>query len=176
MSEKGCTHIYHGDGKGKTTCGMGLCCRAAGAGKRVLIYQFMKDGNGNERRVLEQFPNVSFANAARKVCFSFEMSETRRNEEKRYYADEFARVKDRVRDEGVDVLFLDEILYAVSSGLFDETELIHYLDEKPEGLEVILTGRDPSAEVKSRADYISEIRKEKHPFDRGLTARDGIER
>ena len=58
--QTGCVHIYCGDGKGKTTCGMGLCTRAAGYGYRVLIYQFMKDNSTSERKVLLLSPNVTF--------------------------------------------------------------------------------------------------------------------
>ena len=75
-----------------------------------------------------------------------------------------------------DVLFLDEIVYTIRAGLFDEAMLIDFLRNKPEHLEVILTGRDPSPRLIELADYVSEIRKVKHPFDRGLPARRGIER
>ncbi len=176
MYRKGLIHIYCGDGKGKTTCGMGLCCRAAGAGRRVLIYQFMKDGRGNERKVLERLPNVTFANEERGIRFSFQLDEEEKKAEKARYLREFADITDMVRRGKYDVLFLDEILYAIASGLMDEQVLTEYLDQKPEGLEVILTGRNPSDAIKSRADYISEIRKEKHPYDRGISAREGIER
>ncbi len=173
---KGLIHIYHGDGKGKTTCGMGLCCRAAGAGKRVLIYQFMKDGEANERNVLEQIPGITYANERRRVLFSFQMSDAQKREEQERYRSDFLSVISEANGDGYDVLFLDEVLYAIESGLLEERELTEFLDQKPEGLEVILTGRNPSDEVRQRADYISEIRKEKHPYDRGILARDGIER
>ncbi len=176
METRGLIHIYHGDGKGKTTCGMGLCCRAAGAGRRVLIYQFMKDGDGNERRILEQIPNVTFANERRKVTFSFQMNEEQKKAEQDRYRREFAGVVDCAMKGECDVLFLDEILYAIHSGLLEEEELTSFLDRKPEALEVILTGRDPSEAVRERADYISEIRKEKHPYDCKIAARNGIER
>ncbi len=176
MQNKGYIHIYHGDGKGKTTCGMGLCCRAAGNGRRILIYQFMKDGDGNERKILESLPNVTFANERRPVLFSFQMNEAQRRSEKERYRGEFFRVADEAGSGAYDVLFLDEILYAITAGLLDEKVLTDFLDHRPEGLEVILTGRNPSDELRKRADYISEIRKEKHPYDTGLMARDGIER
>ena len=72
-------------------------------------------------------------------------------------------------------VFLDEVLYAISCDLLPESVLTRFLDAKPEGLEVILTGNDPSEEVRKRADYVSRIVKEKHPYDRGLHARSGIE-
>lgn len=169
-------HVYHGDGKGKTTCGMGLCCRAAGAGMRVLIYQFMKDGQGNERLILESSPNVTFANEKREVCFSFRMSGAQKEQERERLRREAGMVFRKAREESCDVLFLDEILYAISAGLLEETILTDFLDSRPDGLEVILTGRDPSEAVLKRADYVSLISKQKHPFDRGVSARDGIEK
>lgn len=175
MREKGLVHIYCGDGKGKTTLAMGLCLRAAGAGRKVLIYQFMKDGSSHERRILEKLPNVSFEGETKSVSFSFRMSEAQKQKERERYLTQAKLVFGHAGSTGADVLLLDEVLYAVSCGLFPEEELIRFLDHRPEQLEVILTGRDPSEAVRARADYISRIVKVKHPFDRGITAREGIE-
>ena len=176
MKGKGLIHVYCGDGKGKTTCAMGLCLRAAGAGFRVLIYQYMKDGTAGERRILETAQNVTFANEVREVSFSFRMSGGQKIREMERYRMETMQVLERARRELFDVLLLDEALYAVSCGLLEESVLTEFLDGKPEGLEVILTGRDPSGAILDRADYVSRIAKEKHPFDRGIPARDGIEK
>lgn len=176
MGQKGLVHVYYGDGKGKTTCAMGLCVRAAGAGMRVLIYQFMKDGLGNERSILEALPNVRFANQSRKVKFSFRMDEEEKRLEREFCEREFERIMACLQQENVDVLLLDEVLYAVSCGFLPEQALTGFLDGKPECLEVILTGREASEAVIMRADYVSRICKEKHPYDRGIVARNGIER
>ena len=175
MTETGLIHVYYGDGKGKTTCGMGLCCRAAGAGLRVLIFQFMKDGRGNERQFLEKDPNIVFAGNRRSVCFSFQMSEAMKKEERSRYLAQMQQVFERVQNQQADVLVLDEVLYAISCGLFPEEMLTDFLDHRPDGLEVILTGREASKEVLNRADYVSRIVKEKHPYDEGIAAREGIE-
>ena len=172
----GLIHVYSGDGKGKTTAGMGLCVRAAGAGYRVLICQFMKDGSSSERKAMEHIPGITFVGAREKVSFSFRMSEEEKKAER-----EFCRrlLEDTVRtvSEGhYDVLFLDEILYAVRAGFLEESELVSFLEHKPDDLEVILTGRDPGRRVLELCDYHSEICKRKHPFDRQQGARDGIER
>ena len=82
----------------------------------------------------------------------------------------------KAQEENYDVLFLDEIIYTIRAGLFDEELLIRWLREKPEHLEVILTGQDPGEELTACADYVSELKKIRHPFDRGLAARDGIEK
>ena len=156
--QTGCVHIYCGDGKGKTTYGMGLCTRAAGYGYRVLIYQFMKDNSTSERKVLLLSPNVTFVPGQDKIKFSFLMTPEEKAEQKRYYEEQFQKVTEKAVQEEYDVLFLD------------------FLDHKPEKLEVILTGQGPSEALIERADYVSELKKIKHPFDKGLAARDGIER
>lgn len=174
--QTGYIHIYCGDGKGKTTCGMGLCTRAAGYGYRVLIYQFMKDNKTSERRVLEALDNVTFIDGLESEKFSFQMTPEEKAERKSYYESQFKSVTKLAETDNYDVLFLDEIIYTIRAGLFDETILLHYLEQKPAHLEVILTGQNPSNALIDAADYVSNIQKQKHPFDRGLPARKGIER
>ncbi len=179
MTEKsntGLIHIYCGDGKGKTTTGMGLCARAAGYGRRVLIYQFMKDNSTSERRVLGLSENITLMDGLPQEKFSFQMTPEEKEERRAYYAAQFRAVIEKAREEHYDVLFLDEIIYTIRAGLFDEALLLAFLKEKPASLEVILTGQEPSQALIETADYVSEIRKVKHPFDRGVPARDGIER
>ena len=78
--------------------------------------------------------------------------------------------------EEYDVLFMDELVYTIRAGLFDEALLLDFLKKRPARLEVILTGRDPSPALIDACDYVSEICKVKHPFDQGLPARRGIEK
>ena len=172
----GLVHIYSGDGKGKTTAGMGLCVRAAGAGYRVLICHFMKDGSSSERRAMEHIPGITFVSARDRVSFSFRMSEEEKRAERDFCRRLLADTISTASAEHYDVLFLDEVLYAVRAGFLEESELISFLEHKPGNLEVILTGRDPGARLLELCDYHSEICKRKHPFDRQQGARDGIER
>ena len=129
--QTGCVHIYCGDGKGKTTCGMGLCTRAAGYGYRVLIYQFMKDNSTSERKVLLLSPNVTFVPGQDKIKFSFLMTPEEKAEQKRYYEEQFQKVTEKAVQEEYDVLFLDELVYTIGSKLFDEQLLLDFLDHKP---------------------------------------------
>ena len=92
------------------------------------------------------------------------------------WVEQFQKVTEKAVQEEYDVLFLDELVYTIGSKLFDEQLLLDFLDHKPEKLEVILTGQGPSEALIERADYVSELKKIKHPFDKGLAARDGIER
>lgn len=172
----GFIHIYCGNGKGKTTTGMGLCARAAGYGYRVLIYQFMKDNSTSERKLLELSPNITFIDGLASEKFSFQMTDAEKAERKRYYQEQFQRITRKAAEENYDVLFLDELIYTIGAGLFDEDLLVNYLEHKPEHLEVILTGQNPGSRLVEKADYVSEIRKIKHPFDQGLAARPGIEK
>lgn len=174
--DTGCIHIYCGDGKGKTTTGMGLCTRAAGFGYRVLIYQFMKNNKTSERKVLEDVSNITFVDGLEHEKFSSRMTPEEKVERKKYYEEQFRRVTEKAEREGYEVLFCDELIYAIRAGLFDENLLLDYLKNKPEHLEVILTGQNPSERLIELADYVSEIHKVKHPFDRGIPARKGIER
>ena len=172
----GLVHIYCGDGKGKTTAGIGQCVRAAGYGYRVLIYQFMKDNSSSERNALRLIPGITLIDGPEQVQFSFRMTEEEKEERRRFYRQELSRIARLAAEQETDVLFLDEAIYAVRCGLLDEDSLIRFLETRPDRLEVILTGRDPGEKLCACADYISEIRKVRHPFDQGQPARSGIER
>ncbi len=188
--------IYWGEGKGKTTAAAGLAVRAAGHGIPVFFLQFMKDGSSGEVAALRNLPGVRVRYAERFFGFYRSMNEEQRAEMKKQYQEMLSQTVEEVQqeisrtggagltgwEEGKSaedrvccVLILDEVLHACNKGLLDEKELLDLLDRCPDKLEVVLTGRDPSAEIKKRADYISEIRKERHPYDRGIMARKGIE-
>lgn len=171
----GLIHIYCGDGKGKTTTGMGLSARAAGYGLRVLIYQFMKDNSTSERKVLKLSENITILDGLPQEKFSFRMTPEEKEERKTYYENQLRAVTRKAAEEDYDVLFLDEVIYTIRAGLLDEALLLDFLKNKPPYLEVILTGQDPSPELLGMADYVSEIRKIRHPFDQGVRARGGIE-
>lgn len=172
----GLVHIYCGDGKGKTTCGMGLCCRAAGAGLRVVICQFMKDNSTSERRILAGLDEVTWIPGKSEEKFSFQMTEEEKAERRVFYREQLQGAFQTAAMLPAQVLFLDEVIYTVAAGLLDEQALLECLDERPDDLEVILTGQGPSPELLARADYVTEMKKIRHPFDHKQKARKGIER
>lgn len=174
--ETGCIHVYYGDGKGKTTTGMGLILRAAGYGYRVLLYQFMKDNKTSERKILERVENITMLDGLEQEKFSFQMTPEEKEGRKRFYGEQFWKVTKLAVSEDYDVLFMDEIIYAISAGLLEEELVLDFLKTKPKKLEVLLTGNYPGEEILKLADYVSEIKKVKHPFDRGVRARRGIEK
>jgi cob(I)alamin adenosyltransferase len=166
-------HIYCGDGKGKTTCAMGLAVRAAGHGRRVVVAQFLKGDNSGERAVLEALPNVTCLPVPQTIKFVFAMDDEEKTQAHAQMTAAFARAAALGRES--DLLVLDELCGAISTGMVPLEQVLAFLDSCPETLEVVITGRDPAEELQERADYITEMKKIKHPFDRGINGREGIE-
>ncbi len=169
--------IYCGDGKGKTTAAVGLAVRAAGHNIRVLFIQFMKGGSSGEISVLKNIPNISVFYTPVFYGFVKNMSDDEKAEMLGHYTELLKKAECEIKEAGNEkiVLILDEVIHACNFDLLDENELIKIMDNIGESTELVLTGRNPSEELVKRADYISEIKKIKHPFDRGITAREGIE-
>lgn len=174
-------HIYCGDGKGKTTAAMGLALRAAGRGKRVVIAQFLKGADSGERYALAHVPGVELLPVPERVTFSFRMNEAERREAAQRFLDLCAQCRERVRSGAAELLVLDEVCAAVNTKLLPLSDLLALLDEVPEPCEgcgpceVVLTGRDPAPELRERADYLTEMRCLRHPYERGVAARPGVE-
>lgn len=171
---QGLIHLYCGDGKGKTTAAVGLSVRAAGAGKRVLFAQFLKDGSSSELNILRALQNVEVACCEQNFGLFRSMDEQTKAAARLTYS---ALLEDVMRKsaDGVDLLVLDEAVAACNHGLIEEATLIDFLRRRLETLEVVLTGRNPSQHLLDAADYVTEMRKCKHPFDRGIAARRGVE-
>lgn len=168
-------HIYTGEGKGKTSAAMGLALRFSNTGKKVLIAQFLKDGTSGEICVLKRLDNIEVISCEEKLKFTFQMTEEERKQAKTVTESYFRTITEKTKKEQVSLLVLDEIMAAISSGLLSESEVIDFLNTKPEGLEVVLTGRNPSEKMLKIADYVTEMKKIRHPYDKGIFAREGIE-
>lgn len=173
--EHGMVHIYCGDGKGKTTAALGLALRAAGRKKKVLMARFLKHDDSGEVLALKEVPGI-ILKPCRK-CFGFvsQMTEKEKEEAKEYYGELFRDTWREAAEEGYDLVILDEIMAACRYGFVPKEALMGAIKGRPGGLEVVLTGRDPSEELVRLADYVSEICKKKHPYDRGVKAREGVE-
>lgn len=172
---RGCIHIYCGEGKGKTSAALGLAVRAAGRGLKVLVVRFLKSEDSGEVPVLRHIPGIEVVPCDRTFGFVFRMTEEQKKEAAAYYQKRLENACREAVQSSYDVLVLDELMASCRYGMVDETEVIRFLREKPEKLEVIMTGRDPSKELLELADYVSEIRMVKHPFTKGIPARKGIE-
>lgn len=173
MTGTGRIHIYYGDGKGKTTAAVGQAVRAAGAGLQVLVFQFLKNNSSSERKILEQTENITCLPGREQIKFVSQMNGDEKAELRHYNT--------KALDEIVkfcspfDMLVLDEVLCAVQLGVLSEEKLISFLEHKPRGLEIVMTGHEISARMLGLADYATEMRKVRHPYDEGKLAREGIE-
>lgn len=170
-----CVHIYCGDGKGKTTAAIGLAVRAAGCHKKVLVTRFLKTDQSGEVMALCGLPDVTVMPCKRSFGFFSKMSEEQKKEAGIYYSKLLQTTLNRAVEERFDLLVLDEIMAVCNFGLVEEEKVLAFLASRPENMEVVLTGRDPSEKFVEMADYVSEIRKIKHPYDKGIRARKGIE-
>lgn len=175
MAERqGLVHIYYGDGKGKTTAAFGLAFRCAGWGKRAVIAQFLKSSPCGEVAAAERFPELTLLRSKAVRKFTFQMNEAEKAETAAECLALFRRAAALAEEQGARLLVLDEVIDA-ARGFLPLEALCAFLDRRPEGLEVVLTGRGPSQALLDRADYVTEMRKVKHPFDRGVAARRGVE-
>jgi len=174
---QGLIHIYTGDGKGKTTAALGLSIRAYGRGLKVALFQFLKGTDTGELRVLSMLDDGRYRIYRNQEITKFvkdmspaELQQTQASIQKLW---------DQAKKIGVagdcDLLILDEIMAVVSLGLIPLEKLVKWLQHKPESLEVVLTGRNAPEELIALADYVSEIKAIKHPYEKGVTARKGIE-
>ena len=157
-------HIYYGNGKGKTSSALGLALRATGAGKSVFFVSFLKDNSSSERNAKS---DIHFYKNPKGVKFLFNMSE---NEKAQYTL----WVKNALFDalsSGADVIVLDELLDVTTLLSEKEISSIAFEEEK----EYVITGHIKNDFLFEKADYITHFEKERHPFDKGISARKGIE-
>lgn len=168
--KKGLLHIYCGDGKGKTTAATGLAVRALGRGFKVCVIRLMKDNDSGELASLEKL-GAHIAPAPDSLKFVWLMTE----EEKDAYKARVRLMLSHAQGD-YDLIIIDEACSAVSTGMLELDSLLEIIDGRPRWQEMVLTGRDPCPELCERADYITEMKKIKHPYDSGIASRDGIER
>ena len=138
----GLVHIYCGDGKGKTTAAMGLAVRCAGWQERVLVAQLMKQDNSGERRILEQLPQVTLWQTYPSAKFSFRMTDAEKQAAAEWYTAQFRKIAETLQHGAYAMLVLDELLSCITCGFLPEQLVLDFLENRPEALEVVITGRD----------------------------------
>ncbi len=170
---KGLVQILTGDGKGKTTAALGTVIRALGRGLKVYIVVFMKgDYPYGEWNILSKLPNVSIAR------FGFRAFTDPANikpEEIEQAKQALAAARKAMLSGNYDLVILDEVNVAVAWKLVELDEVIKLIRDKPQNVELILTGRHADRELVKMADLVTEMLKIKHPYDEGMLAREGIE-
>ncbi len=168
-------HIYYGDGKGKTTAAIGLAVRAAGSRMKVLFVQFLKTEFSGERHTLSHTENISLTFCPIELNFTYNMSD----EEKAHAAIMFRKIFDdsvtKALTQKFDMIVLDEIFSAIEAGMISEGEVHDFVSNAPKNMEIVLTGHNPSERMLDLADYITEMKKIRHPYDKGVQARFGVE-
>lgn len=165
-------HLYYGDGKGKTTAAMGLALRAVGAGMKVGIVQFMKGYPYSEVSVLNTIKGISLVQTGRPDYIykgkhlDIDVQEAKRG---------LDAARDFAFENKFDMVILDEISVAIDYELISESDVLDFIDNRPEGLELVITGRYPSSSFFERADYITEMVSHRHPYEKGILSREGID-
>ena len=169
---KGLIQVYTGDGKGKTTAALGLALRAAGRNMKVLIVQFMKKWDYGELHSVELIPNIILMTFGTKdFVRKGKVKKIDYEEAKKAFS--FGIVGMQSGD--YDIVIFDELNMALYYELLDLKEVIQEIKEKPDKVEVVITGRRASNEIIEIAELVTEMKEIKHPYQKGIEARRGIE-
>ena len=169
---QGFVQVYTGDGKGKTTAALGLALRAAGAGLRVYFGQFIKNADYSEIKALARFADCITVRQFGRGCFLL----TEPAPEDRAAARRALEgLSEALTSGDYDLVIADEANVAVALGLIEPDDLVALIDQRPEQVELVLTGRGAPDAVLARADLVTEMRCVRHYYDRGVLARPGIE-
>jgi len=166
-------HYYYGDGKGKTTAALGLAMRYSGQGGKTVIVQFLKNSPCGELDALKKLDNVTVLRGQSGSCFTFSMTEQQLAETKRIHENNLKTALGIIKEGSL--LILDEATDAVKTNTLDEQLLRDVILKKNDKTEIVVTGHAPLDWLIDAADYVTEMKKQKHPFDNGITARKGVE-
>lgn len=172
---KGCIHIYTGEGKGKTTAALGLAVRALGHGRQVVMIQFLKGVPTGEWNILDKLEQMTLLHLQKPYPFFSQMTEMERQEVTAAHNQYLQQALTLAAEGKCQMLILDEVMAAVRHQVVDASLVERLLAEKPQALELVLTGRNAPAHWLEKADYVTEMIKRKHPFDQGTAAREGVE-
>lgn len=167
----GLVQVYTGDGKGKTTAALGLALRASGQGLRVGFIQFLKGyARCGEHRFVERCPAFTIVQPAARSVFRQDAEGLRAVAE-----EALAIAREALTSEAYDLLILDEAVTSLKLNALTLAEVLDLIERKPPELELVLTGRGAPPELIAAADLVTEMVLHKHPFERGIKARKGIE-
>ncbi len=177
-AKHGYIQVYTGDGKGKTTASLGLAMRALGRCWKVLIIMFTK--GGNDYGELYSFRNLSPEIAENLTIIQAGLdrivyADNKSIDDEKAIQKGWDFAKKAIKNDEFNLIILDEANIALDLGLIDLTEMLEVLKNKPEEMEIVLTGRNAKKEIVDIAHLVSEIKPKKHYWDTGVAARKGIE-
>ncbi len=176
MSKKGLVHIYTGDGKGKTTAAIGLGVRACGDNMKVLMVQFLKSRDTCELHSLKKLaPEFAVIRGFSCKKFVWNMTEEEKEEARKEASEIFFNVKKLISQNNYGLVIMDELIGVLNNGFINEDDVVDMINDKPQETELVLTGRNAGKRLIEAADYVSEIKAVKHPYQEGVSARKGIE-
>ena len=171
--DQGLVQVYTGTGKGKTSAAFGLALRALGRGLKVYVIQFIKGGfDYGELYVVDKLPNLKIIAFGRG---EFVTEKSRSKEDFVLARDALSLAEKVVKSMEYDVVILDEINVALNLKLIKIERVLEMIKNKPDCLELVLTGRYALDEVIKMADLVTEMKEVKHPYNCGIPARKGIE-
>jgi len=170
---RGYVQVYTGDGKGKTTAALGLAFRAAGAGLKVFIAQFIKKGQYSEHKALERFSDLI---TVRQFGHGFILDDGPTEDDIEAARKGMGQIGEAIRSGAYDMVVVDEVNVALFYHLIDVEEVLRWIREKPETVELVLTGRNADDRIIAEADLVTEMREIKHYYAKGVQARVGIEK
>ncbi len=174
MEKKGLIQVYTGDGKGKTTASIGQAIRAKGHKFKICFVYFFKDLKAfpyGEMKVLKGLGIDTTGFVPHHPHFNKKISAEMTREE---CLGALEAIKE-IFQKKYDMLILDEMLIALRDGFLKEREILDLLAKKPESLEIVLTGRGATRKIMERADLVTEMKRIKHPLNRDIKEREGIE-
>jgi cob(I)alamin adenosyltransferase len=170
---QGYVQVYTGNGKGKTTAALGLSIRAAGAGLKVFIGQFIKKGDYSEIKALMRFSDLITVEQFGQGRFINGKPDP---EDRALCRHGLVRIREVIASGQYQIVILEEANVAVAYGLISESELADLIITKPTGLELVITGRDATDRIMALADLVTEMRAVKHYYEKGVASRIGIEK
>jgi len=171
----GCVQVYTGNGKGKTTAALGLAMRAAGHGLRTYIAQFLKGRPTGEIEAAKKLAPLVRIEQFGRDRFVVVKNGGPDDEDRDRAQAGLARAAAAMRSGDYRIVVLDEVNTAVHLKILTEAEVLAVLDQKPAGVELVLTGRSAPAAFIDRADLVTEMSEVKHYSNKGVRAREGIE-
>ena len=176
MDKKGLTIVYTGKGKGKTTAALGIVLRATGYGKKICMIQFIKGSwhygeMESSKRLEPEFEMVAVGKG-----FVGILDDKSPKEDHEKIAQEAIKISnEKIQSGKYDIIILDEINYAVNLQLISVNDVLDLIKTKPDNLDLVLTGNYAKDEVIEIADLVTEMKQVKHPFQRGIKAKEGID-